>query len=315
LEKPAFWNNNKRYYDLKSYFRNLFGTPVQKLTVDAGFTCPNRDGKLGFDGCSYCDGRGSSWRQEGILPPLGQQIKIARSYYEKKGGAKKFLVYFQTFTNTYAPREKLAALWKEALAQDDVLGLAIGTRPDCLEEDTLDLLAELSRSHHLWLELGLQSLHPGSLKLINRGHTYECFVEAVKRAASRGRINLCAHIILGLPGETRQDMLATAHALAGLPLQGIKIHSLLALAGTALGEEYRQGRLTLPERSEYIDTVCDILEILPPKMVIHRLTAEGYQEIFLAPEWAKNKMAVLADIEKNLARRGSFQGCRFSGKL
>jgi hypothetical protein len=311
VTKPAFWNNRKRYYDLKSYWRNRFGGSVQKLPIDAGFTCPNRDGRLAVGGCIYCDGRGSALRQAGALPPVSAQIRRGKEFYRQRGKAQKFVAYFQTFTNTDAPPERLRALYAEALAEPDVVGLSIGTRPDCVPAETLELLGELAGRTHLWLEFGLQSIHDRTLQAINRGHDAAAFLDAVRRAAGRG-ILLCVHIIVGLPGEGRAEILQTARVLAGLPIAGIKIHSLLALAGTALGERYAQGGLELMGREDYVETVCDILEILPPQMVIQRLTADGYREIFLGPAWAANKLAVINAIDAELARRDTWQGCRYT---
>jgi len=307
--KPAFWNNRKRYCDLKSYWRNRFGCAVQKLPIDAGFTCPNRDGRVAVGGCIYCDGRGSALRQAGPLPSVAEQIRRSQAFYRGRRRAAKFVAYFQTFTNTDAPPERLRALYGEALAEPDVVGLSIGTRPDCVPDETLALLGELAGRTHLWLEFGLQSIHDGTLAAINRGHDAAAFLDAVRRSAGRG-ILLCVHIIVGLPGEGRAEILQTARAIAGLPIAGIKIHSLLALAGTALGERYRRGDLTLMDRQTYVETVCDILEILPPDVVVQRLTAEGYREIFLGPDWAANKLAVLNAIDAELERRDSWQGRR-----
>lgn len=311
MAKPAFWNNRKRYYDLKSYWRNRFGCAVQKLPIDAGFTCPNRDGRVAVGGCIYCDGRGSALRQAGALPPVGEQVRRGQAYYRQRGRAEKFIAYFQTFTNTDAPAERLRVLYAEALAEPEVVGLSIGTRPDCVPDATLDLLGELAGRTHLWLEFGLQSIHDRTLAAINRGHDAAAFLDAVRRAAGRG-ILLCVHLIVGLPGEGREEILETARVIAGLPVAGIKIHSLLALAGTALGAQYERGELALLDRAAYVATVCDILEILPPEMVIQRLTADGYREIFLGPEWAGNKLAVLNAIDAELARRDSWQGCRYA---
>ena len=309
--KPAFWNNRKRYYDLKSYWRNRFGCRVHKLPIDAGFTCPNRDGRVAVGGCVYCDGRGSALRQAGPLPPVGEQIRRGQAYYRRRGKAEKFIAYFQTFTNTDAPPERLRTLYAAALAEPDVVGLSIGTRPDCVPDATLDLLGELAGRTHLWLEFGLQSIHDRTLAAINRGHDAAAFLDAVRRAAGRG-ILLCVHVIVGLPGEDRVEILETARVIAGLPVAGIKIHSLLALSGTALGERYGRGELELMDREAYVETVCDILEILPPEMVVQRLTADGYREIFLGPDWAGNKLAVLNAIDAELTRRDSWQGCRYT---
>jgi hypothetical protein len=313
LAKPAFWNNEKRYYDLKSYWQNRFGCRVHKLPIDAGFTCPNRDGTLAVGGCVYCDGRGSALRQAGVLPSVGEQIRRGKAYYRKCGKAEKFIAYFQTFTNTYAPLERLRALYDEALAEADVLGLSIGTRPDCLSGKTIDLIRSYAERCHLWLELGLQSIHDRTLRAINRGHDAAAFLEAIDRIRG-GPEQICVHLIVGLPGESRQEIMETARTLAALPIQGVKIHNLLALRGTALGESYEQGKVSLMSRDTYVQTVCDILEILPPEMVVQRLTADGYREIFLGPEWAGNKLAVLNAINQELKKRDSFQGARHAGE-
>jgi radical SAM protein (TIGR01212 family) len=310
MAKPSFWNNTKRYYDLKSYWVNRFGCRVHKLPIDAGFTCPNRDGSVALGGCVYCDGRGSALRRAGELPSVGEQVRRGKAFYRQRGKAEKFIVYFQTFTNTYAPLEKLRALYDEALAEADVIGLSIGTRPDCVPDETLALIGSYAERSHVWLEFGLQSIHDRTLKEINRGHDAATFLDAVRRAGG-GSIQICAHIIVGLPGETREEMMATARVIAGLPIRGIKIHSLLALKGTALGERYGRGELMLMDREAYVAAVCDILEILPPEMVIQRLTADGYREIFLGPDWAVNKLAVLNAIDRELETRDSWQGRRY----
>ena len=308
--KPTFWNNRKRYYDLKSYWINRFDCRVYKLPIDAGFTCPNRDGRVATGGCTYCDGRGSALRQAGPLPSVGEQVRRGTAFYRERGKAQKFIAYFQTFTNTYAPLETLRVLYDEALAEEDVIGLSIGTRPDCLPDETLALIRSYAERHHVWLEFGIQSLHDRTLQSINRGHNAATFCEAVQRA-SGGPILICVHIIVGLPGESREEILETAREIAGLPVQGIKIHSLLALRGTALGERYAKGEIALMTREAYVETVCDILEILPPEMVIQRLTADGYRDIFLAPAWAENKLAVLNAIDRELSRRDAWQGMKW----
>jgi uncharacterized protein len=311
LPKPAFWKNNKRYYDLKSYWRNLFGCNVHKLQIDAGFTCPNRDGHVATDGCIYCDGRGSKLRQQGVLPSVTDQIKSGKKHYA--GKAVKFVAYFQTFTNTYAPVDHLRKIYDEALSEPDVIGLSIGTRPDCLDAQTIDLISTYAQKYHVWVELGLQSIHDKTLQFINRGHNSTQFFAAI--AALNGRdINLCVHIIIGLPGESDYEIINTARTLAKLPINGIKIHSLLALEGTALGEMYKKGEIKIITKDKYVSLVCDILEILPPQIVIQRLTADGYRDIFLAPDWAANKMDVLNSINRELQRRDSYQGKHYQNK-
>lgn len=305
MPKPDFWKNNKRYYDLKSYWRNLFGCNVHKLQIDAGFSCPNRDGYVAVGGCIYCDGRGSKLRQKGILPSVTEQIASGKKYY--KPHASKFVAYFQTFTNTYAPVEKLRELYKEALAQEDVIGLSIGTRPDCIDTYVVELLSEHAKKYHIWVELGLQSANDQTLQFINRGHNFQQFTESVKLLAGNG-INICVHIIIGLPGENDKDVLNTARTLAAMPVNGIKIHSLLALDGTVLGEMYKKRTISMITKEQYVSLAADVLEILPPEMVIQRLTADGYRDIFIAPDWAMNKLDVLNSINKELERRDSYQG-------
>lgn len=304
MAKPDFWKNNKRYYDLKSYWRNLFGCTVHKLQVDAGFTCPNRDGHVATGGCIYCDGRGSRLRKLGELPSVADQIASGKKYY--KPSASRFVAYFQTFTNTYAPVDKLRALYDEALSQEDVIGLSIGTRPDCLGRDVVELLAGYARKYHVWVELGLQSVHDRTLKRINRGHDFRQFLEAIDDLTGR-QLNICVHVIVGLPGETDEDVLITARTLAALPIHGIKIHSLLALDGTQLGEWFRQGSISMISKEKYVSLTADILEVLPPETVIQRLTADGYRDIFLAPAWAGSKLDVLNAIDRELAGRDSYQ--------
>jgi len=310
LLKPAFWNNTKRYYDLKSFWRNRFGCKVYKLQIDAGFTCPNRDGTASTGGCIYCDGRGSRLRQAGPLPSVSEQICRGKEYYRTHRNAGKFVAYFQTFTNTYGPIEKLKMLYDEALAEDDVVGLSVGTRPDCIPDDVIDLFQDYAKHSHVWLELGLQSIHNRTLQYINRGHSVETYFDAVRRASGKN-IHICTHIIVGLPEETPEDIMETAKVIATLPIQGIKIHLLLALMGTKMGDLYEQGKIFLLEKNEYVRIVCDILEILPPEMVIQRLTADGYRDIFLAPRWAIHKMEVLNGIDQELEKRNTFQGRRF----
>lgn len=300
-------NPEKRYHDFKSYLGATFGARVAKLPIDAGFTCPNRDGRSGTGGCVFCDGRGSSLRRAGPLPPVSTQLAAMRERYLRHG-FERFIPYFQTFTNTDAPLGRLRALWDEAVGfSPDVVGLAVGTRPDCVPDATLDLLARYGSRVRVHLELGLQSGHPATIERINRGHTREQFDDAVRRASARG-IEVVAHVILGLPGETPAMMRETARALAALPIAGLKIHALLVLEGTALAADWRRGEVALPELPTYAGWVADFLELIPPRVFIERLTADGYRDVLLAPEWSSNKLATLNAIERELARRGTRQG-------
>lgn len=297
----------KRYRPFSRYLREIFGCRVQKIPLDAGFTCPNRDGRVGLGGCIYCGPRGSGTGAYENGVPLGEQIRAGIESGKRRFGKCKFIAYFQAFTNTYAPPERLKSLYDEALRHQEVVGLSIGTRPDCAPHEVLELLEEYARRCHFWVEYGLQSAHDYTLELINRGHDIAQFVDAVERTKGRG-INICAHIILGLPGETKEEMMATADLVASLELEGIKIHSLYVLKGTKLAEIYQRGEFRLLELEEYVSLVCDFLERLPPDMVIQRLTGEAPRDLLVAPRWSREKMAVLGKIDTELEQRGSYQG-------
>ena len=228
---------------------------------------------------------------------------------QRRYGAAKFIAYFQSFSNTYAPVDRLRALYQEALAGPEVVGLSIGTRPDCLDDEVLDLLAGLARERLLWLELGLQSAHDRTLKALNRGHDVACFTRAVERAASRG-LEVVAHVILGLPGEGPEEMAATAAYLARLPVQGVKIHLLYVVEGSGLARLYRQGAYTCLTAEAYVQSVVDFVELLPPHLVIHRLTGDPHRQELLAPDWCLDKSRVLGRLREEFARRGSRQGSR-----
>jgi len=301
------WVSGKRFYDLKSYFFNRFHDRVYKISLDAGFTCPSRDGNCTTGGCTYCDGRGSLLRQQGQLPSITKQLEYGKSLYSRLRKARKFIAYFQTGTNTYAPLNRLRSLYDEALSVQDVVGLAIGTRPDAISLEVIDLLATYAQKKEVWLEYGLQSMHEQTLLRINRGHDLQSFEEAVQMASAPG-VNLCVHVILGLPGETPEMMLETAAYVAQLPIKGIKIHSLLVLKGTPLYDDYKAGLFSLMNRQAYAQLVARFLEKIPPEVVIQRLTAEGYRDVFVAPPWARNKLQVLQQISASFTARDSWQG-------
>jgi len=295
------------YRDLNSYLRQRFGERVQKITLDAGLTCPNRDGRVGQGGCLYCNPRGSGTGAWSRGLSISQQLQEGRTRLGQRYGARKFIAYFQSFTNTYAPLEDLRVLYREALAGPGVVGLSIGTRPDCLSDAVLDLLADLTKDYLVWLELGLQSAQDATLARINRGHDVACFTEAVTRAAARG-LETVAHVILGLPGEGPADMAVTASYLAGLPLQGVKLHLLYVTRDSALASLYWSGDYRCLTELEYVAAVADFLELLPPEMVIHRLTGDPHPGELLAPEWCLDKSRVLNLIKDEFGRRGSRQG-------
>ncbi len=302
------------YRDLNSYLRERFGGRVQKITLDAGLTCPNRDGRTGVGGCLYCNvlGSGTGAWSRGLR--IAEQLKEGKTRLARRYRASRFIAYFQSFSNTYAPVKTLRNLYEEALACPQVVGLSIGTRPDCLPPEVLDLLADLAQEHLLWLELGLQSAHDHTLKLINRGHDVACFTQAVMAAAARG-LEVVAHVILGLPGEGPAEMAATARYLSGLPVQGVKIHLLYVVQGSALEGLYRTGNYRPLEEGEYINLVADFLELLPPHLVIHRLTGDPHPQELVAPAWCRDKSRVLAGIREELSRRGSRQGSAWDGLI
>jgi len=295
------------YRDLNTYLRERFGVRVQKVTLDAGLTCPNRDGRVGVGGCLYCNARGSGTGAWARGQTITEQLQEGMARLARRYKASRFIAYFQSFSNTYAPLDTLRALYQEALVFPEVAGLSIGTRPDCLSPEILDLLAGLARERLLWVELGLQSAHDETLKLINRGHDVSCFTQAVREAAARG-LEVVAHVILGLPGEGPAEMAATARYLGGLPLQGVKIHLLYVVRGSGLEEMYRAGNYRPLEEEEYVSLVVDFLELLPPHLVIHRLTGDPHPEELVAPTWCLDKSRVLIGIKEELARRGSRQG-------
>jgi radical SAM protein (TIGR01212 family) len=295
------------YRDLNSYLKERFGARVQKVALDAGLTCPNRDGRVGVGGCLYCNARGSGTGAFAKGLSLAAQLQEGIARLARRYGASRFIAYFQSFSNTYAPVETLRSLYHEALSFPEVVGLSIGTRPDCLSPEILDVLADIARDRLLWLELGLQSAHDDTLRLINRGHDAACFTRAVRDAADRG-LEVVAHVILGLPGEGPREMAATARYLGGLPLQGVKIHLLYVVRGSALEDLYRQGSYRPLEEEEYVRAVADFLELLPPHLVIHRLTGDPHPEELVAPAWCRDKSRVLAGIRNELARRGRCQG-------
>jgi len=297
----------KRYRDLNTYFRELFGHRVHKITIDAGMTCPNRDGTLSTGGCIYCNAKGSGTGAFAAGKSIREQLESAKDKVARRFKAKKFIAYFQSFTNTYAPVETLQRLYDEALAVPDVAGLAIGTRPDCVSPEIIDLLAGYTDKNLIWVEYGLQSAHDITLNLINRGHDAASFTSAVTATQNRG-INICAHVILGLPGETRHQMLETARFLADLGLQGVKLHLLYVIRGTGLETLYSTGDYQCLEQQQYTEIVCEFLERLPADMVIQRLTGDPHPTELVAPRWALEKKKTLDMIQAYLEEKDTWQG-------
>lgn len=299
---------NKRYNDLNTYLRSLYGCRVQKITVDAGLSCPNRDGTVSTGGCIYCNARGSGSGAFARGLSVTEQLLQGKQALAGRYKARKFLAYFQSFSNTYAALDRLQRLYDEALAVEDIIGLSIGTRPDCVTEAVLELLQDYSQKYLIWVEYGLQSANDATLALINRGHDVRCFKDAVRATANRRGIKICVHVILGLPDETREDMLHTARTIADLEIDGLKLHLLYVVKGTRLEALYRRGKYRCLEQHEYVDLVCDFLERIPPKMIIQRLTGDPHPQELTAPQWALNKSQTLAQIRATLKIRNSWQG-------
>jgi radical SAM protein (TIGR01212 family) len=299
-------NMAKRYNDFNTYLRDIFGCRVQKITIDAGFSCPNRDGKITTGGCIYCNDRGSGSGARARGLSITEQIVQGKEALAKRYKAKKFIAYFQAFSNTYAPIDRLKSLYEEALAVDDVVGLSIGTRPDCVDEPILALLQQYGINTLVWIEYGLQSAHDATLALINRGHDFKCFAQAVDATRNRG-IKICAHVILGLPHENKKHMLATADAIADLGIDGIKLHLLYIIKGTRLADLHGQGAYKCLEQQEYVDLVCDFLERIPQDMVVQRLTGDPHPQELVAPMWSLKKTETIALIQATMDARDSWQ--------
>jgi hypothetical protein len=299
-----------RYFSYNFFLRRRFGQRVQKVSVDAGFTCPNVDGTVAVGGCSFCDNRSFSPSRRVPRRDIWEQIDDGIRRLKTRYVCDQFLAYFQPATNTYAPPARLGALYERALAHPRVVGLAIGTRPDCVPDDVLDLLEELAGRTYLSVEYGVQTIHDRSLDWMNRGHHYDAFLDALKRSRGRG-FEICAHVILGLPGESYEDMLATAREMARQRLDAIKIHNLYAVRHTPLAEQVERGEVSLMGRDEYIRTLVDFLELLPPEMVVERISGDAPPDYFVGPSWCLDKPGVLLALREELARRDTWQGKRF----
>ena len=300
----------KRYSDYNNYLRQLFGQRVQKISIDAGLSCPNRDGFLSKKGCIYCNskGSGSGMFKRGLS--IKEQIETNKIGAIKKYKAKKFLAYFQSYSNTYTSCEHMKLMFDEALSSEGMVGMAIGTRPDCIDAAKLDLIESYTKNYLVWLEYGLQSVHDTTLQKINRQHTVKDFFNAVELTKDRG-INICTHVILGLPGEDRNMMLKTAKILADSPINGVKIHLLYVVKGTMLDNMWKRGEYTPLEQKEYVDLVCDFLELLPDNIIIQRITGDPHADELQAPMWAGRYRETFNMIQDTLEKRDSFQGRKY----
>lgn len=300
-----------RYYQYGFYLKNRFSARVQKVTLDGGFTCPNVDGSVAVGGCTFCDNRSFSpvrrTKRVPILQQLEQGITGLRHYYAK---VDKFLAYFQPATNTYAPVEKLKRTFEPVLDDERVVGLVIGTRPDCVPDDVLDYLQELAGRTYLSLEYGMQTIHNASLDWMNRGHHHDSFLDAMKRSQGRG-MELCAHVILGLPGETDEQMMETAEELARWNIDAVKIHNLYAVPGTKLAEQVERGEVELMGRDHFVQVLVDFIERMPPHTIVERITGDAPANYFVGPAWCLDKSSVRLAVEQEFIKRDTCQGRHF----
>ena len=300
-EIPGHFGQGKRYYDFRHYLKDSFGCKVYKVVIDAGFTCPNRDGFVAKGGCIYCNanGSGSGKRKKSIREQVLEGIEFVQTRFQ----AKKIMVYFQAFTNTYAPVDELEKIYKEALCHEDIVALAIGTRPDCIDLEKLEMINQFTKDYEVWMEYGLESSHDRTLTLINRMDTWANFQQAIEWT-KRYPMKTCTHLIMGLPQETYEDMMITVDRVAALNLDAIKIHNLYIEKNTSLQKFYDDYQFPLLSEAEYIDIVCDSLEKLSPHMVIERLNGDPIIKDLYVPEWSRFKQRILLNIEKRLEGAG-----------
>ena len=309
MNKFKYSNSNKRYYTLDYYYKQKYNSKISKISLNLGLTCPNKDGKVGYGGCIYCSKLGSGEFGGNKEKPLKEQFEQVKKMMKQKWPNAKYIAYFQANTNTYAPLEKLKQAWEEVLTYEDVVGINISTRPDSIEQDCYNYLEELNKKTDLVVELGLQTIHEKTSKLINRCHSLECFEEAVKELNKRN-IKVLVHIINGLPYETKDMMLETIKYLNKLNIWGIKIHMLHIIKDTALEKLYEKEKFHVLTKEEYVDITCDQIELLNPELVINRLTGDPKIEDLIEPIWLTKKFCVLNEIDKELAKRDSIQGIK-----
>jgi len=307
---PGPFPGGSRYNSYGAFLREKFGCRVAKVVVDAGFSCPNRDGTLGFGGCSYCDNDSFRPATANRADSVARQVQQGVAYLKQRYRAQKFIVYFQPFTNTFAPLGELAPLYESAFADPDVIGIAIGTRPDCLEEDKIAWLSDMARTRLVTVELGLESIHDSTLARIRRGHDYECWQHALRRARGRG-IYLGTHLILGFPWESRAAMLEMAPAVSGVGLDFLKLHHLHVVRNTELGRQFLNEPFPLLGYEAYLDLLVEFLELLDPAIRVERLFGLTLEENLLGPHWGKTKAEMQRGIEQTLVARGTWQGRRY----
>jgi radical SAM protein (TIGR01212 family) len=296
-----------RYFAYNAFLRARFGHRVQKVSIDAGFTCPNVDGTVTTGGCTFCDNRSFSPSRRIPRQSIHEQIDHGITGLKRRYRCDHFMAYFQPATNTYAPVDVLRPLYLDALDHPEVVALAIGTRPDCVPDEVLDLLEEIAGETYLSVEYGIQTSHDKSLDWMNRGHHHDVSVDAIERSRNRG-FEICVHVILGLPGETHEDMMQTAHEINRLGVDSIKIHNLYAVRHTPLGEQVAAGEIELMQRDDYVTTLVDFLEVLSPQMIVERISGDAPPDYLVGPEWCTDKSAIRSAVETEWERRDSWQG-------
>lgn len=302
--------NGKPYHSFDYMLKERFGEKIYKVALDAGMTCPNRDGTLGSRGCIFCSAGGSGDFAGSRQDSITQQIEKQAASIRQKRGVAKFIAYFQAYTNTYAPVDYLRKIYTEAISHPDIVAISIGTRPDCLDEDILQLLDELNQKKPVWVELGLQTIHETTARYIRRGYPLSCFEQAVSELRKRN-LDVIVHTILGLPGESKNDILSTIEYLNHGDIQGIKLQLLHVLKGTDLAEDYLAGKFQVYSMEEYLELVIDCLEHLNPEIVIHRLTGDGPKDLLIAPLWSSAKRTVLNTLHRECKLRHAFQGKQY----
>lgn len=302
--------DNKRYHTWNYHLRQKFHSKVFKVSLNGGFTCPNKDGTKGIGGCTYCSSSGSGDFAGNPQKSITEQFDEVRLNLHKKWKTAKYIPYFQANTNTYAPAEHLRTLFEPVLAHENVVGISIATRADCLENDVIEYLAELNKRTYLIVELGLQTIFDETGKRINRGHSYQEFLNGYEKLRSRN-INICVHLINGLPGETREMMLQSAQAVAALRPHCVKLHLLHVLKNTRIAEEYKRGEFELLSLDEYVDIIVSQLEFFSEETIIQRLTGDGGRDTLIGPLWSLKKFVVLNEIDKEMIKRDTYQGKKF----
>lgn len=303
--------DDKRYRSFSYEMKRIFGSKVIKLSLDGGFTCPNRDGTLGSKGCIFCGEEGAGEFTASRALGITRQAEIQKEIMAKKWSSGEYVAYFQNFTNTYSTYDDLKEKYNLAISQEGVVALAIATRPDCLSEEVLDLLEEMNKKTFLWIELGLQTVHEKTAKFIRRGYTLDCYDEAIEQLSKRN-IKVVTHLIIGLPTESKEETLASVKYVAGTNTWGVKLHSLYVQKGTDLHEYYKKNPFSMISKDDYITLIADSLEYLPPEMSIHRLTGDGKRSLLVEPLWSLGKRSVLSGIDQELKKRNSYQGINYN---